>query len=256
MTKPCNRCGTPINVKPVGDKWVATNEDGTPHRCKDGVNIPAVGKVPALVGRLDSYTPFSVTFTMKTGKVTYAQSRERAAEMDKAAFMMPKDNHPDVWLSFSVDKQGFLLPGYKQIPAPDWATTTTTTKPTTNPGKQILQDNLDAKLAETKKADAALNTINAEESAKSAETAPQTPTEPMQEVSDEDRVKAVVLMPSDKVGMRISLAGMVNSVIALKTISTDAPKTYQELEAEVKRDAVRLFIWCDQMTTKNIKEVK
>jgi hypothetical protein len=236
-------------MQKVGDRWVAANEDGTPHRCKGWINNPSTEKAPALIGRLDSYTPFSVTFTMQTGKVTYAQSRERAAEMDKAAFLMPKDNHPDVWLSFAVDKQGFLLPGYKQIPKPDWVIAEKTE--TVNPGKQILQENLDAKLAETKKADAALNTINAEET-------PKTPTEPVQKVSDEDRIQAAMMqiMPSERVGYRISLAGMVNSVIEMKKISTDAPKNYAELEAEVKRDAVRLFIWCDNLTTKNIKEVK
>ena len=60
------------------------------------------------------------------------------------------------------------------------------------------------------------------------------------------------LMQSEKVGYRISLAGMVNSVIEMKKISTDAPKTYAELEAEVKRDAIRLFIWCDSLTMNNI----
>ena len=60
------------------------------------------------------------------------------------------------------------------------------------------------------------------------------------------------LMQSEKVGCRISLAGAINSVVEMKKMSTDAPKTYAELEAEVKRDALRLFIWCDNLTTNNI----
>ena len=60
-------------------------------------------------------------------------------------------------------------------------------------------------------------------------------------------------MPSDRVGYRISLAGMVNSVIEMEKMSTDAPKTYAELEADVKKKALALFIWCDGLTTQNIK---
>ena len=53
---------------------------------------------------------------------------------------------------------------------------------------------------------------------------------------------------------RISFADAISSVIEMKKMSTGAPKTYAELEDEVKRDAVKLFLWCNGFDEKQENE--
>jgi hypothetical protein len=75
------------------------------------------------------------------------------------------------------------------------------------------------------------------------------------QMSDEELIRKAMetMMPSDRIGCRISLAGMINSVIEMEKRCVDEPKTYAELEADVKRKAIALFLWCDGLTTQNIK---
>lgn len=93
-----------------------------------------------------------------------------------------------------------------------------------------------------------------EEMPKETCTSPQAES-PAAELSDEDRVRAAImcLNPSDRVGSRISLAGMVNSVIEMERISKDRPEDYADIESEVKRKAVAMFLWCDSLTTRTVQ---
>lgn len=71
-------------------------------------------------------------------------------------------------------------------------------------------------------------------------------------VSQEDRIRAVMLKlnPSDRVGMRISLAGAVNSILDLHKLRGDVVTM-----DEVKAESVELFLWMDSLTTNNLSGV-
>ena len=243
-----------IHFEKEAGKFVAKNSDGSPHRCKDGKMIPTqapVSAAPRMIGRLEKYDQCSATLTLRGGKKTvYAIILDRYRDFQKGALLLPAENHPDAWLDFAADKQGFILPGWKVIQPPEWA------KELSDPtGGEVKTPPAKAPAQETAvNAPGAVAPTNPPtEPEKPAGTAP----EPAPEDPEQMIQRAIAaLMPSDRVGYRISLAGMVNSVIEMKKMSTDAPKTYAELEAEVKRDAVQLFLWCDWLTTNNIEARK
>jgi len=266
--KPCKFCQTPIEWRNEGGRNVPYNLDGSPHKCKDGKLIPTAApaaSIPRKTARLDNYGQGSATFMFREGKkMVYALTPDRYREFQNGALLIPADNHPDAWLDFAVDKQGFVLPGWKVIQAPEWAKELSdpTKGEVKNPfktGKEILQENLDQKRAQeaapqdqpTEAPGHETTTNPPQEPGTPAGTAPAAPQE-----DPEQMIQRVIgaMMPSDRVGYRMALNGMVNSVIELKKMSTDAPKTYAELEAEVKRDAVRLFLWCDRLTTNNLEK--
>ncbi len=268
--KPCKFCQTPIEWRNEGGRNVPYNLDGSPHKCKDGKLIPTAvppSSIPRKIARLDNYGQGSATFTLRGGKKqVYALTPDRYTEFRKGALLMPAENHPDAWLDFAVDKQGFVLAGWKVIQAPEWAKELSdpTAGAVKNPfktGKEILQENLDQKRAQDAAPQGPPADAPGRETPTNPPLEPGTPagTAPAAPQEDLERmIQRVIgaMMPSDRVGYRISLAGMVNSVIELKKMSTDAPKTYAELEAEVKRDAVRLFLWCDRLTTHNLEARK
>lgn len=284
----CKFCDTEITWTKRAGKNVPLNIDGTDHRCKDGKNIPSTEKVPTQIGQLTGYTKELATFTLKDGKThSYAMTQTIYSDWQKAAFLLPVENHPDVWLEFSVDSVGFVRTGAKVTQKPTWAagledpTKGLVTAFTT--GAKILQENLDEKRAESEHPDCFKPALCpkscdgtkdpcqfkpkkpvVQEPPKEpsgspaptnpptgAGTAPQTTPAAPQGHDLESVVRSSIqdLMPSDRVGYRISLAGMVNSVIEMEKLSTDAPKTYAELEDDVKKKALALFIWCDNMTT-------
>ncbi|MDD3019860.1 MAG: hypothetical protein PHX61_02625 [Alphaproteobacteria bacterium] len=264
--KLCDRgCGTMIHFEKELGKFVAKNPDGSLHKCKDGKLIPTAvppSSIPRKIARLDNYGQGSATFTLRGGKKqVYALTPDRYEEFRKGALLMPAENHPDAWLDFAVDRQSFVMPGWKVVQAPEWA------KELSDPtgeevkifksGKEILRENLEKKRAEaaqqetsTEAPGAGIPSIPSQEPKTPAGTAPAAPQEDPEQMIQR---AIAAMMPSDRVGYRISLAGMVNSAIEMKKMSTDAPKTYAELEAEVKRDAVRLFLWCDSLTTHNLE---
>jgi hypothetical protein len=93
-------------------------------------------------------------FLFNDGKEHYcAISANVLKEFQGCGFLLPPDNHPDVWLEFSVDDNGFIRPGAKVTARPEWATdlfdpTKGEVKSTFKSGKEILQENLNQKKAE------------------------------------------------------------------------------------------------------------
>jgi hypothetical protein len=234
----CKKCGGDViwKEKPGGGFFPPENKDGSRHDCenKHGKAAP-----PQIVGRLDFYNSGSATFTVKGGKSkTYAILQSVSKDFELKGFHIPSENHPDVWLGFSVDDKSFILPGYAVVQKPDWASTIS--DPTNGEIKQP---------AFTRASELPKDTPCTSPAASPESPAP---------VSVEDKIRAAMaaLPPSERVGYRISLAGMVNSVIEMERMSSDAPKDYANIEADVKEKALELFLWCDQLTTQNLKGVQ
>jgi hypothetical protein len=75
-----------------------------------------------------------------------------------------------------------------------------------------------------------------------------TPPSPKKTPEERLRDSTIQIMPSERVGYRISLAGCVNSVIEAHKLTGDKPTMDQ-----IKAEAVDLVIWMDGLTTRNIK---
>lgn len=250
----CKYCHTPITWTKRGGKNVPLNIDGTDHHCKDGKNIPSTEKVPTQIGKLVMYEGNQAKLLLKDGKEhSYAISAGVLKEWQSAGHLLPPENHPDVWLDFSVDDKGFIRPSAKVTQRPEWAKDLT--DPTKGEVKSPFKTGTEVKQEKAIDAPGSPGPTNPQQV---PGTAPQTTPAPAQSHDLESVVRSSIqdLMPSDRVGYRISLAGMINSVIEMEKMSTDAPKTYAELEADVKKKALALFFWCDSMTTQNIKGVK
>jgi hypothetical protein len=272
----CKKCGEEVvwKEKPGGGFFPPENRDGSRHDCDK--KPTGNGQAPGIIGRLDSYCTTSATFKTRSGSKTYAITGGISQEWKTAGFLLPADNHLDVWMEFTTDKNNFIQPDYHTVQKPAWAaegsdptggkiTTPSTTsekakaagfgEATHGPGpaapsETIANENAagDKRLADN---EAYLKSI-----AKPAPSEPCTsPDTPAPQPSAEDLVRQAMKLcvPSDRVGYRISLAGMVNSVIEMEKMSSDAPKTYDELEADVKKKALALFLWCDGLTTQNIR---
>jgi len=171
-------CKTPITWSKRAGRSIPLNIDGTDHHCKDGVNIPSTEKVPTQIGQLIAYDNSLTTFLLKDGKPHhFAMTQQVYAEWQKAVFLVPADNHPDVWLEFSVDGAGFVRAGARSTQKPVWAAQLS--DPTKGEVKQIktakeiLQENLKEKRAATEKADAALMQIKADELSKNCTALPE-----------------------------------------------------------------------------------
>lgn len=118
----CNRCHTPITWTKRAGRNIPLNIDGTDHHCKDGVNIPSTEKLPTQIGKLLMYEGNQAKLMLKDGKEhSYAISTDVLKGWQNAGHLLPADNHPDVWLDFSVDDKGFIRPGAKVAQRPDWA---------------------------------------------------------------------------------------------------------------------------------------
>lgn len=235
-SKTCNKCKQEIIMQNAGGVWKALNKDFTPHKCSgDSQDKKEPGTI---IGLLTGYNISSATFYVKGSKTpkTYAITGSISKAWQDARFLSPQDNHPDIWLEFTLDSRNFVQPGYHVVQAPAWAAE--------------LKDPTGGEIKSP-------NTHN---------PAPCTTEQPKQETtcispagitpsfvpppSDEDRIRAVMerLNPSDRVGCRISLAGMVNSVIEIKKTHGKPIDT-----EEVKREAVALFLWCDGLTTRVVQ---
>lgn len=227
--KYCNRpgCGKPIKWTKRGTRNIPLNMDGTDHHCSPS----NAAKSDCIIGRMESYAGNSATFTVKGGaQKTYAITPGVLSAWKDAGFAK------GTWLSFEKDAQGFIQQGkYKQVEVPEWA-------------------------GELEAAQQPVTKPPAQEKPPETRTSPVVPpaaiTHPPQSPEDCIRTAMSRIMPPERVGYRISLAGMVSSVIEMEKISTDAPKTYAELEADVKKKALELFLWCDRMTMQTIKDVQ
>jgi len=247
----CKYCSQEISWSKRGGKNIPLNIDGTDHHCKDGVNIPSTEKPPTQIGKLVMYEGNQAKLLLKDGKEhSYAITAGVLKDWQNAGHLLPPENHPDVWLDFSVDDKGFIRPGAKVAQRPEWAKELS--DPTKGEVKSPFKTGTEVKQEKAIDAPGPSAPTNPPES---TGTAPQTTPAPAQGHDLESLVVLALmdLMPSDRVGYRISLAGMVNSVIEMEKMSTDAPKTYAELEADVKKKALALFVWCDNLTTRNIK---
>ena len=111
--KPCNRCGKDIGFRKEGDKTVAINPDGSPHRCKtEAAGNPAAPTV--CTARLDAFTSGSATFRVKSGRSkTYAILGSMATEWKTAGWKQ------GTWLEFTLDARNFVQ-GPKEVPEPAW----------------------------------------------------------------------------------------------------------------------------------------
>ena len=258
-TKPCkNGCGQDIEIRQIGGKWMPCDPvSGQPHKCPKSVYPPQ--QTPAsnnsnatqtIIARLDDYGTGCATFAQKDCKHhTYAISPAREKEWENAGYQKES-----IWLSLTLNSAKFVQ-GAIPIPAPDWAVVVP-------PASMIKKPEPFRKASELPKAEtpctsppvAPANEIQQKDiDEMKGEPSPETKIA-AEEMTNEDRVRKAMngIMPSDRVGYRISLAGMVNSVIETEKMSSDAPKTYAELEADVKKKALALFLWCDSLTTPNL----
>lgn len=228
----CKKCGAEIvwKKRPDSTYFPPQNPDGSPHDCENKAK-----QAGSIIGRLESYATGSASFTLKGGIAkTYALTNNMLRDWQTAGFLMPADNHPEVWLGFTKDDKSFIL-SYHTESRPLWAAELS------DPTNGEIKKPEFKKASELPKQDTPCT---------SPEGSPETEPEEHVEMGDEDRIRATMasMMPSDRVGCRISLAGMINSVIEIK-------KTHGvEIDTEkVKREAVALFLWCDGLTTQNIK---
>ncbi|DBA34955.1 TPA_asm: hypothetical protein vir524_00053 [Caudoviricetes sp. vir524] len=116
----CKKCGADViwEKKPTGGFFPPKNPDGSRHDCEGKQQAVPGGTV----GKLTGYTSGSATFTVKGGGTkTYAILGSIANEFTSKGFLLPPENHPDVWLSFHLDDKKFILPGYQVIQRPEWA---------------------------------------------------------------------------------------------------------------------------------------
>ena len=150
----CNRCHTPITWTKRAGRSVPLNIDGTDHHCKDGVNIPSTEKPPTQIGKLIMYAGNQAMLLLKDGKEhSYAITSEVLKDWQGCGFLLPAENHPDVWLDFSVDPKGFIRPGANVVLCPDWSKSLTDPtngkiKTPFKSGKEILEQKLKEKIAE------------------------------------------------------------------------------------------------------------
>jgi hypothetical protein len=151
----CKFCKTPITWTKRGDKSVPLNIDGTDHRCKDGKIVSSGEKLPTHIGKLIMYAGNQAMLLLKDGKEhSYAITSEVLKDWQGCGFLLPAENHPDVWLEFSVDQKGFIRPGAKVVLCPEWAKTLTDPtngeiKSPFKSGKEIFEQNLKEKIAES-----------------------------------------------------------------------------------------------------------
>lgn len=223
----CNRCGAEIVWAKENGKNVPKNPDGTSHFATCGK--AAKSDTPEIVGLLTGYNSGSATVRVRGGATkTYAITQSMHAAWQTAGY------GTDQWIAFYIDKDGFIQPGARNIQAPDWAAELK--DPTGGEVKKPVQKAPELPKQETP-------CTSPEQPAPAAETPPA----PM---SDEDRIRAAMakMLPGDRVGCRISLAGVVNSVIEIKKTHGKPINT-----EEVKREAVALFLWCDELTTRAVQ---
>ena len=221
----CKKCGAEVvwNRKPDGSFAPPQNPDGSRHNC-GGDGKPTAG---AIIGLLTGYNSGSATVRIKGGaSKTYALHGETFKARQTAGY------GPDQWIEFAVDKNGFIQPGARNIAAPEWASELK------DPTGGEIKTPAPKTQAEEKPQETPCTSP--------AAAAPEAPPA----LSDEDRIRAAVsrMTPSDRVGCRISLAGMVNSVIEIKKTHGKPIDT-----EEVKREAVALFLWCDSLTTRAVQ---
>jgi hypothetical protein len=151
----CKYCKTPITWSKRAGRPIPLNIDGTDHHCKDGVNTPSTEKPPTQIGKLIMYAGNQAMLLLKDGKEhSYAITSEIRKDWQGCGFLLPAENHPDIWLDFSVDPKGYIRPGAKVVLCPEWSKILTdpTNGDVKSPfrnGKEILEQNLKEKIAES-----------------------------------------------------------------------------------------------------------
>jgi len=244
--KPCNKCGVPITFRIVEGKPKPFNVDGSAHLHLK----PAPAEKPAmseLKGEFRGVTRGQIGIKRKDGAILMMSTSCKPDPVIKEGDRVIATIEHDSIVDLLLDPEHYV-----------------TKEPAFKNGKQILQENLDAKKAGNPACFPDSSDLDKEREAYNARatTPPQTEINPMPviepyklcitpEVQIREAMK--MIMPSEKVGYRISLAGCVNSVIEMYKIGGYTYKTYTEMEESVKRDAVALFLWMDGLTTQNIK---
>lgn len=305
--KPCKFCDKPIYWTNEEGKSVPHNIDGTPHNKKNGSCKKE--EVPETkTGRLKTYNSGSATFVLNGGgNKTYALYPTTFQKWQEAGFPTTTGSNPEMWISFSLDKNSFIQPDYQVVPKPcDWVESDAAPIIPFKPASQIprdpeyaektardiLQENLDAKKAELfnvcpecKKpmnweqfkevwichehgvfyeAENPWNPPTQEIVIKEGSETVTLKQEPIGFHGDsvtissqtpEDRIRNAMKMivPSERVGYRISLAGCVNSVIESYKLSIHDDGLNME---RIKKEAIELFLWMDGLTTQNLEEKK
>lgn len=121
--------------------------------------------------------------------------------------------------------------------------------------KQILQENLDKKRSDNPAHFPDSSDLDARAtSAKVPEEPAPTTVEPVKTPEERIREAMKMIVPSERVGYRISLAGCVNSVIEMRKIMGGTISDYPAFQDGIKKEAIELFLWMDFLTTQNIKE--
>jgi hypothetical protein len=241
FTKNCDTCGQKIGFSKKDGRTIPVNADGSPHHCQPKPTAP---KEDARTGIYGGVSRDNIKLTVKSGGILMS---EATADLLKCLTAPDAAIKPGMRIKviFGKDGKAERVEACPDQPALVSDSDTYTPVGTKNPAP-VTTEQAPAPHQDT---------------CTPLEAAPSPSMEDLdglcdafRQIKQEDQVRAAMsgLMPSDCVGYRISLAGMVNSVIEMKKISTDAPKTYAELEAEVKRDAVALFLWCDSLTTQKL----
>jgi len=227
--KLCDRgCGQKIIMQQTPEGWRALNPDFTPHKCNGGQ--PAGQKPDTITGLLTGFNSGSATFRVKGGATkTYALRGETFRRWESEQYA------PDTWLEFVIDKDHYITQDRKTN-APEWGAELK--DPTGGEIKQPFQ-----KASELPR-----------ETPCTSPAASPAGEKPAASIEDQVRAIAATLPPSDRVGCRISLAGMVNSVIEMEKL-TDHKWGGRDLENFVKDKALEMFLWCDGLTTQNFKGV-
>jgi len=113
----CKYCGEEIDWRKDGAKNTPVNLDGSLHKptCKGSSNSAPVRPAGAIVGLLTGYNSGSATFRVKGGATkTYALHNETFKAWQTAGY------GPDHWIEFTVDAQGFIQSGARNVQMPDW----------------------------------------------------------------------------------------------------------------------------------------
>lgn len=122
--KTCDRCGEEIVMQKTQEGWKALNKDFTPHNCrgKSSGAAPANDKKDWRTGKLVSYGGNQAVLILEDLKEhTFALRSEIQRAWASAEYLMPVNNHPDVWLFFGKDAQGFILQGAEKVTPAPWA---------------------------------------------------------------------------------------------------------------------------------------
>jgi hypothetical protein len=232
--KPCKTpgCGVPITFQMVGGKPKPFNVDGTPHV---HMKTPA----GAIIGQIERYE----------GNNIHIKGRQKP-------LFITSDHLSAAMTNFPSGTVITLQPKEKEIGTVEWIRL---------PTKDELTKYQNAAADEKGQSGFVKNPAPIQTSSVTGQNeALHEGSQPDQMIipSPEDRIRTAMKMivPSERVGYRISLAGCVNSVIEMRKMTgAELPLseyiTYPMFKESIKKEAIELFLWMDGLTTQNIKEM-